>query len=389
MITVIIRQMHQRTSIHSEIGKAILRDWSTAIRNFIFVFPPEYRYALEAEKHTQPNGTGTCNSSMLKPEKTNKRMQSVPDIEDMADGDSEDHTTSKLPLDKLRGFVRYARSTVLYRPIDERMNDWEELFAHREIRSGLKRQAARCMDCGVPFCQSHTGCPLGNFIPNWIDLVFKDDWYAAYQALLQTNNFPEFTGRVCPAPCEGACVLGINSDPVTIQNVECAIADKAWEQGWFRPTKTFHRPTTGRRIVVVGSGPAGLACADQLNLAGHNVVVVERRNKPGGHLRYGIPTMKLNRAVLDRRIDLMKSNGVLFVVNTRVGPADNNDFSRPEINASCAELVEEWPAHRLLQDFDAVVLCLGATWPRDLPIPGELLWEFFAFTEIYVSNQCS
>ncbi|CAH8494272.1 unnamed protein product [Dicrocoelium dendriticum] len=357
----------------SNVGKAILKDWSTAIRNFILVFPPEYRRALEAAQHTQANGPVTCDGLMQKPEKASKRMPSAPDIEDMAEGDVTNHSASKLPLDKLRGFVKYARNTVSYRPTDERMNDWEEVYAHGEVQSGLKRQAARCMDCGIPFCQSQTGCPLGNLIPNWNDLVFKDDWYAAYQALLQTNNFPEFTGRVCPAPCEGACVLGINSDPVTIKHIECAIADKAWEQGWFRPTKIFHRPTTGRRIVVVGSGPSGLACADQLNLAGHDVVVVERRNKPGGLLRYGIPTMKLSRSVLDRRIDLMKSNGVVFVVNTRVGPADTGDSSRRDINANCGDLVEEWPAHQLLRDFDAVVLCLGATWPRDLPIPGRNL----------------
>ncbi|TGZ69158.1 hypothetical protein CRM22_003887 [Opisthorchis felineus] len=356
----------------SEVGQKILEDWDNTLNRFILVMPRDYRRVLKEleEKHSENTVIQSeTRHHIVEP----KPKQTAVDIEDMAAGDQ---LEAEAPLDKVRGFVRYARTKVGYRSAEERTKDWDEVYAHAEVRKGLKRQAARCMDCGVPFCQSYVGCPLGNLIPNWNDLVFKGDWHAAHLALAQTNNFPELTGRVCPAPCEGACVLGINSDPVTIKHIECAVADKAWENGWFRPSKEFLRPPTGRRIVIVGSGPAGLACADQLNQAGHEVTVVERRNKLGGLLRYGITTMKLDRRVLDRRLDLMRANGVKFVVNTRVGTVGDESGGRRDLNADCqdpAESVQEWRAAQLLREYDAMVLCLGATWPRDLNIPGRNL----------------
>ncbi|KAF5400943.1 Glutamate synthase, partial [Paragonimus heterotremus] len=366
----IVREFTGETG--SKVGERILSTWSESLHHFILVFPRDYRLALEKKRLELPLAIDKENVS-------SKAMNTALDIEDLAYDDVAHKLSDEAPLDKLRGFVKYSRTKVSYRPVSERVDDWEEVYAHAEIRKGLRRQAARCMDCGVPFCQSHTGCPLGNLIPNWNDLVFKDDWFAAYQALDQTNNFPEFTGRVCPAPCEGACVLGINADPVTIKHIECTIADKAWEMGWFRPMVDVLRPSTGHRIVIVGSGPSGLACADQLSKAGHNVTVLERRNKPGGLLRYGIPTMKLDRKVLDQRLDLMRANGVQFVVNTRAGPSGESP-GRRDLNANCSEVAcdgetvqQEWSADKLLREFDVVVLCLGATWPRDLNIPGRHL----------------
>lgn len=250
------------------------------------------------------------------------------------------------PLDKLRGFVKYHRQKVTYRPPEQRVKDWEEVTDYAGVRSNIRKQAARCMDCGVPFCQSSTGCPLGNIIPKWNDYVFKKNWRQALQQLLQTNNFPEFTGRVCPAPCESACCLAITSPPVTIKNIECAIIDYAFLQGWMQPEK----PTmcTGKRIAIIGSGPAGMAAAAQLNKVGHAVIVYERKNRVGGLLRYGIPTMKLDKFVVDRRVKLMEAEGVRFLTNTEIGKHVSADF--------------------LLKENDAIVVCTGATIPRDLPV---------------------
>jgi glutamate synthase (NADPH/NADH) len=203
------------------------------------------------------------------------------------------------------------------------------------------------MDCGVPFCQSDNGCPISNIIPRWNDLVFKGQWKDALDRLLMTNNFPEFTGRVCPAPCEGACVLGIIESPVGIKSIECAIIDKGWEMGWMVPNPPKVR--TGKKVAIIGSGPSGLACADQLNKAGHSVTVYERQDRFGGLLMYGIPNMKLDKKVVQRRIDLMADEGVCFVNNTRVG-----------VDIEARELQEE---------NDAVVVATGATWPRDLKLP--------------------
>lgn len=221
------------------------------------------------------------------------------------------------------------------------------------------------MECGVPFCQSPHGCPLGNIIPRWNDLVHKDDWHEALKQLLQTNNFPEFTGRVCPAPCEGACTLGINEQPVAIKTIEVSIIEYAFENGWIKAHKPKIR--SGKKVAIIGSGPAGLACADQLNKAGHTVTVYERNDRVGGLLQYGIPTMKLSKQVVQRRIDLMTEEGVNFKTNVNVGA----DITGPE----------------LLKKFDAICLATGATWPRDLKIPGRQLNGIYFAVDYLKSSQ--
>ena len=222
------------------------------------------------------------------------------------------------------------------------------------------------MECGVPFCQSSYGCPLGNIIPRWNDLIYQNDWYEALRQLLQTNNFPEFTGRVCPAPCEGACTLGINESPVAIKTIEISIIEHAFEQGWIRPCPPKNR--TNRKVAVIGSGPAGLACADQLNKVGHNITVYERHDRIGGLLQYGIPSMKLSKQIVQRRIDLMTNEGIIFKTNVNVGQ---------DINGS-----------QLLEQYDAICLTTGATWPRDLRIPGrEAQGIHFAGTYLKTSQQ--
>ncbi|HXG46693.1 MAG TPA: glutamate synthase subunit beta, partial [Methylomirabilota bacterium] len=261
-------------------------------------------------------------------------------------------------MGKPTGFIEYLRELPLDRPAVERIRDWNEFHLHFEDTK-LQQQGARCMDCGVPFCHTGTllngmaaGCPINNLIPEWNDLVYRGLWREALERLHKTNNFPEFTGRVCPAPCEGSCVLGINNPPVTIKNIECSIIDRGWEAGWVVPQPPARR--TGKKVAVVGSGPAGLCAAAQLNKAGHTVTVFERADRVGGLLMYGIPNMKLDkRAVVQRRIDLMVKEGVQFVTNTEVG--------------------KDLPAQKLLEDYDAIVLCTGATKPRDLPIEGRHL----------------
>jgi glutamate synthase (NADPH) small chain len=244
-----------------------------------------------------------------------------------------------------KGFMTTPRVTPARRPVDVRIGDWREVYT--EFGTGrAERQAGRCMDCGIPFC--HSGCPLGNLIPEWNDLVWRQDWAEAARRLHATNNFPEFTGRLCPAPCESACVLGINADPVTIKQVEVEIADRAWAAGWARPEPP--EVLTGRTVAVVGSGPAGLAAAQQLTRAGHAVTVYERAEAPGGLLRFGIPEFKMEKRHLDRRVDQMRAEGTRFVCGVNVG----------------ADLT----AADLLAGFDAVLLAGGATIPRGLPVPG-------------------
>jgi glutamate synthase (NADPH/NADH) small chain len=260
-------------------------------------------------------------------------------------------------MGKPTGFIEYLREIPLDRSALERIKDWNEFHYHMP-EDKLRTQGARCMDCGIPFCHTGqlisgmaSGCPINNLIPEWNDLVYRGLWHEALERLHKTNNFPEFTGRVCPAPCEGSCVLGIHSPPVTIKNIEASIADRGWDEGWI----TAEPPTvrTGKKVAVVGSGPAGLCAAAQLNRAGHTVTVFERADRIGGLLMYGIPNMKLDKALVQRRVDLLAKEGVTFRTSTEVG----KDIS----------------AQQLMADFDAIVLCTGATKGRDLPIEGRNL----------------
>ena len=260
------------------------------------------------------------------------------------------------------GFLKHGRELPARRPVPVRLRDWKEVYEPFPAEAA-QRQGARCMDCGIPFCQE--GCPLGNLIPEWNDLVYRDDWSDAIERLHATNNFPEFTGRLCPAPCEGSCVLGINDDPVTIERIEYEIVERAWSEGWVAPVPPSVR--TGKQVAVVGSGPAGLAVAQQLNRAGHRVVVFERAEKPGGLLRFGIPEFKMEKAVLDRRLDQMAAEGVEFRCRVSVGDC------APEVEGALAPDVTVISARSLVDEFDCVLLAGGATLPRDLSVPGREL----------------
>jgi glutamate synthase (NADPH) small chain len=262
----------------------------------------------------------------------------------------------------ITGFLKHGRELPARRPVPVRLRDWKEVYESFPVEAA-QEQGGRCMDCGIPFC--HEGCPLGNLIPEWNDLVYRDDWSDAIERLHATNNFPEFTGRLCPAPCEGSCVLGINDDPVTIERIEFEIVERAWSEGWVEPVPSTVR--SGKRVAVVGSGPAGLAAAQQLVRAGHDVVVFERAEKPGGLLRFGIPEFKMEKAVLDRRLEQMEAEGVEFRCRVSVGePA-------PEVDGAAAPDVTVVRARSLVEEFDSVVLAGGATLPRDLPVPGREL----------------
>ena len=266
-------------------------------------------------------------------------------------------------MGKPTGFMEYSRETPQWRPVEERLHDWQEVYKpFPELK--LMEQGARCMDCGVPFC--HTGCPLGNIIPDWNDLVFRGQWKAAIHRLHATNNFPEFTGRLCPAPCEEACVLGINEPPVTIKNIENSIIEHAFAEGWIVPEPPERR--TGKKVAIVGSGPAGLAAAQQLNRAGHLVTVFERADRIGGLLRYGIPEFKMEKRVVDRRLAIMEAEGIVFKTNANIGG-----------NVSIDELK---------RNFDAIILAAGSTVPRDLPVPGrELKGIYYAMEFLPLQNQ--
>lgn len=266
-------------------------------------------------------------------------------------------------MGKVTGFKEFSRQTPAEQPVESRVKHYGE-FIEPLAKSALQQQGARCMDCGVPFCQS--GCPLGNTIPDWNDLVFRGDWESAISFLSSTNNFPEFTGRICPAPCEEACVLGINQPAVTIKNIESSIVETAFQEGWIKPF--IPKTRSGRQVAVVGSGPAGLACAAQLNQAGHEVTVFERSDKIGGLLRYGIPDFKLEKWVIDRRIALMEEEGVRFRTGINIGfDLDADDLSF---------------------EYDAIVLCAGSTRPRDLQVPGrELDGVHFAMNYLTQQNR--
>ncbi len=251
-------------------------------------------------------------------------------------------------MGKVTGFLDHEREQPTRRKADERIRDWFEIYEPFPEEK-QREQGARCMDCGVPFC--HTGCPVNNLIPDWNDLVYNNRWEAAIRRLHSTNNFPEFTGRICPAPCEAACVLGINQPPVSIKLIERSIVERAWDEGWIHPEPP--EQGTGKRVAVVGSGPAGLAAAQQLRRAGHSVTVFEKADRIGGLLRYGIPNFKLEKHIIDRRIEQMRAEGVVFKTNAHVG-----------VNV---------PVESLTEGFDAIVLCGGSEQPRDLKIPGREL----------------
>jgi len=251
-------------------------------------------------------------------------------------------------MGKPTGFMEYDRQDRTYAPVADRITHYQE-FVIALPDEQVKTQGARCMDCGIPFC--HQGCPVDNLIPDWNDLVYQDDWEAALHMLHSTNNFPEMTGRICPAPCQEACTLNLNGEPVPIKTIECAIVDKGWEMGWVKPQIAAHK--SGKRVAIVGAGPAGMACAQQLARAGHQVILYEKSDRVGGLLRYGIPDFKLDKSLLDRRVAQMRAEGVEFHVNTHIGV--------------------DMPAKRLLEEHDALVLTGGSEKPRDLPIPGREL----------------
>ncbi|KAI8429241.1 hypothetical protein MSG28_007760 [Choristoneura fumiferana] len=421
----------------SLIAKQVLETWPAEAKQFVKVFPYEYQRALKQLAIQQAP----------KVEANGREENGIADIEEAVRDLELDKKNLEKVLDKTRGFIKYPRETSIYRPAEKRLRDWDEIYNFNHVRRGLRVQAARCMECGVPFCQSGHGCPLGNIIPKWNELVFRGDWKQALKQLLQTNNFPEFTGRVCPAPCEGACVLGISEPPVTIKNIECAIIDNAFENGWIVPEIPEYR--NGKTVAVVGAGPAGLACAHQLNKAGYSVTVFERNDRAGGLLQYGIPTMKLSKEVVQRRVQLLQAEGVAFKCNVDVGKdisanelasdkvvvqrrvqllqAEGVAFKcnvdvgkdisanelasegRLQVQRGCGEghqrqragqrvsskvvvqrrvqllqaegvafkcnvdVGKDISANELASEYNALVLCMGATWPRDLPLKGRQL----------------
>lgn len=363
----LIEDHHHYTG--SELAARILQDFNRALPRFVKVLPTDYKRvmeedakkAAEAKKNEYPlpilPGQAVRKlheESIAKEadaEAAKHKKSDLTDIEESIQDGKAEKKRSQLVLDKTRGFMKYQRRAEKYRSAKTRTRDWQELST-RLNEDELKYQTARCMDCGVPFCQSDTGCPISNIIPKWNELVFQNQWQDALNRLLMTNNFPEFTGRVCPAPCEGACVLGINEEPVGIKSIECAIIDRGFEMGWMVPTPPEVR--TGKKVAVIGSGPSGLATADQLNKCGHEVTVYERADRMGGLLMYGIPNMKLDKNVVQRRIDFMASEGIKFRPGTAIGDGDVTLES-------------------LRAENDAVVIATGATVARDLPIPNRNL----------------
>jgi glutamate synthase (NADH) len=352
----LIEDHHHYTG--SELAARILLDFNRALPRFVKILPVDYKRVLEEEaaraaeaKRAEfqiPLVAGTPARELLEKESKDKHAYSKKsDLQDIEEtiGDAAVEKKRSLVLDKTKGFMKYQRRSEKYRSAKTRTRDWAEL-SKRLDEDELKYQAARCMDCGVPFCQSDSGCPISNIIPKWNELIFQNQWKDALNRLLMTNNFPEFTGRVCPAPCEGACVLGINEDPVGIKSIECAIIDRGFDMGWMVPQPPKVR--TGKKVAVIGSGPAGLACADQLNKAGHQVTVYERADRAGGLLMYGIPNMKLDKKIVKRRTDFMAAEGITFKCGVAVG----QDVQLLDLKA----------------ENDAVVIATGATVARDLPI---------------------
>lgn len=363
----LIEDHHHYTG--SELAARILLDFNRALPRFVKVLPTDYKRVMAEEAAKAEvakkavyflpllptNAVRKTHEEAVKikqEKEAHAKKNDLLDIEESVGDANAEKKRSALVLDKTKGFMKYQRRAERYRTPESRTRDWKELSS-RLNDDELKYQAARCMDCGVPFCQSDTGCPISNIIPKWNELVFQNQWQDALNRLLMTNNFPEFTGRVCPAPCEGACVLGINEDPVGIKSIECAIIDRGFAMGWMVPTPPAIR--SGKTVAVIGSGPAGLASADQLNRAGHTVTLFERADRIGGLLMYGIPNMKLDKAIVQRRVDFMAEEGVNFITNTTVGP--DQDVS----------------LQSLREKHDAVVIATGATVARDLKIPNREL----------------
>ncbi|KAL8650003.1 MAG: hypothetical protein Q9210_004081 [Variospora velana] len=359
----LIEDHHHYTG--SELAARCLLEFNRVLSRLVKVLPIDYKRVMAeeaakaeaAKKAEYPlpllpgNAVRKIHEESKKQEhdkEAHAKKAEMLDMEDSITDSKAEKKKSALVLDKTKGFMKYQRRSEKYRKPQTRIRDWKELSA-RLNEDELKYQAARCMDCGVPFCQSDTGCPISNIIPKWNELVFQNQWQDALNRLLMTNNFPEFTGRVCPAPCEGACVLGINEDPVGIKSIECAIIDRGFDMGWMVPTPPQHR--TGKTVAIVGSGPAGLSVADQLNKAGHQVTVYERSDRIGGLLMYGIPNMKLDKTIVQRRVDFMADEGIQFITGVEVGP--DSDVT----------------LQSLRQDYHAVVISTGATVARDLKIP--------------------
>ncbi|OWB54840.1 hypothetical protein B5S28_g699 [[Candida] boidinii] len=372
----------------SELADRLLNNFNRFLPKFVKVLPHEYKKVLlkeaqmkeEAKKKEVQNFYSTIredpesditNGEILKQKAHSAhhakhaaaKEPKVLDLEDTIT-DIKTEEAKAVKLDKIKGFMKYKRRHEPYRPAKSRIGDWKELSS-RLSKEDLHYQSARCMDCGIPFCQSDTGCPISNVIPKWNELVFKERWYDALQRLLMTNNFPEFTSKICPAPCEGACVVNVSGNaPVGIKSIEAGIIDYGFEQGWIKPQPPKVR--SGKSIAIIGSGPAGLAAADQLNKAGHLVTVYERADRAGGLLMYGIPNMKLDKRIVKRRTDLMAEEGVTFICNTTIG----EDITVDELKA----------------DFDAVVLAVGSTIPRDLRIPGRELNNIKYAMELLKTN---
>ncbi|KAL7003590.1 glutamate synthase [NADH] [Sarracenia purpurea var. burkii] len=360
-------QQHQRHT-SSELAKEVLADFHNLLPKFFKVFPRDYKRvlaSLKEEKIANEAAEMAAKESANQEEAELIEKDAFEELKKLAASSLNEKSIHKVEeneqlkrptrvLDavKHRGFIAYEREAISYRNPNVRMNDWNEVMEEVKPSALLKTQSARCMDCGTPFChQENSGCPLGNKIPEFNELVYQNRWREALDRLLETNNFPEFTGRVCPAPCEGSCVLGIIENPVSIKSIECSIIDKAFQEGWMVPRPPLSR--TGKKVAIVGSGPAGLAAADQLNRMGHFVTVFERADRIGGLMMYGVPNMKADKVdVVQRRVDLMEKEGINFVVNANVGKDSLYSLDR------------------LREENDAIILAVGATKPRDLPVPG-------------------
>ncbi|XP_016737323.2 glutamate synthase [NADH], amyloplastic isoform X3 [Gossypium hirsutum] len=373
-------QQHQRHT-NSQLAREVLANFESLLPKFIKVFPRDYKRVL-AKMKDQEASERAAKEAEEQDEVELMEKDAFEELKKLAAASSNEKSSLTVEAEpvkrptqvsdavKHRGFVAYEREGVQYRDPNVRMNDWKEVMEESKPGPLLKTQSARCMDCGTPFChQENSGCPLGNKIPEFNELVYQNRWREALDRLLETNNFPEFTGRVCPAPCEGSCVLGIIENPVSIKSIECAIIDKGFEEGWMVPRPPLKR--TGKSIAIIGSGPSGLAAADQLNRMGHSVTVYERADRIGGLMMYGVPNMKTDKVdVVQRRVNLMVEEGVKFVVNANIGKDPSYSLDR------------------LREENDAIVLAIGATKPRDLPVPGrDLSGVHFAMEFLHANTK--